>query len=322
MTTDARALLNHLFGGVSGYFEIMYLHPDKPGSITHSYQLGADRPDWSKVQAMNAAGYNVHYGVTTNSRRVPTNKRRTEETALMIPCLWVDFDFKSGDFATVEDVTNHVYDFAVCPPPTAVLSSGGGVHVLWRIKPVRITPENTPILKQTLRGLAVGLKSDPGVATLTGSLRLPNTINTKKDRGGARCTLLDLLPGQYTLDTFSHYRQYAQPVARRIERDLPRYRPATLSDYVQWYLDTPIPEGQRNKELNNLAFHMHSNNYNQSEAERVLLPKALVDGLGERKSLRTIQSAFNAPRGTPSYLSKRTVSRILAGEASDRKRHA
>lgn len=319
MTTDARSLLNHLFGGVSGYFEIMYLHPDKPGSITHSYKLGVDRPDWSKVQAMNAAGYNVHYGVTTNSRRVPTNKRRTEGTALMIPCLWVDFDFKSGDFATVEDVTNHVYDFAVCPPPTAVLSSGGGVHVLWRIKPVRITLENTPILKQTLRGLAVGLKSDPSVAMLNGSLRLPNTINTKKDRGGARCALLDLLPGQFTLEDFAHYRHYAQPIARPIERDLPRYRPDTLSGYVQRYLDTPIADGNRNNELNNTALHMHSNNYDQSEAERVLLPKALADGLNERKSLRTIQSAFNAPRGTPSYIGKQTLSRIRAGEAAERK---
>ena len=315
---DTRAFLNHLFTGVSGHFELTFIHPTRPKGEnirTSFYRLGHDRPDWQQLHAMNADGWGVYYG-TTSARTKPAYGRRKETDAHMIACLWCEFDFKDGVYSTVEDVTNAIGDYA---PPTVFLSSGGGVHALWRIRPVVITRDNRAAIKETLRGMAINMKADTSATDLARILRLPNTINTKPERNGVRCTLLDLLPGEYTLDTFAHYRHYAKPIHRPIERDLPRHRPDDLSAYVQGYLDTPTQDGQRNKDLNNTAFHMHSNNYDQSEAERVLLPKALADGLGERESLRTIQSAFNAPRGEPSYLSKRALSRIRAGEASERR---
>lgn len=318
MTTDTRAFLNHLFAGVSGHFELTMIHPTRPKGEnirTSFYRLGHDHPDWQRLHAMNADGWGVYYG-TTSARTKPSYGRRKEIDAHMIACLWCEFDFKDGIYKTAEDVTNAIGDFA---PPTVFLASGGGVHALWRIRPVVITPDNRAMIKETLRGMAISMKADTSATDLARILRMPNTINTKPERNGARCELLDLLPGEYTLDTFAHYRQYAKPVHRPIERALPHHRPDDLSGYVRWYLDTPIADGQRNRALNNTAFHMHSNNYDQSEAERVLLPKALADGLGERESLRTIQSAYNAPQGTPSYLKKQTLSRIRAGEASERK---
>jgi hypothetical protein len=316
---DPTEFLNHLFIHTSGFFELTYIDPQghyglDPHIRCESYKLGYQVPDWDRVDHFNRRGYSVYYGLTTKKRALPhVRARSSERDTLTLGCLWCEVDLKGGVYATHEDIYRALCDFV--EPPTVIINSGGGLHALWRITPVTVTKENHAFIKEILRGLALTIKGDTSVAETARVFRLPGTINTKSERNGARCELIDLLPGEYSLEDFTPYRALARPVAKPIDRDLPRYKPDTLPQCVEDYLNQSISEGGRNNALNAAAFVLHSNDFSQSEAEGILLSKALSDGLSEREALRTIQSAYDAPKGTPSYIDRNTGDRMRAGDA-------
>lgn len=320
MTTDTgtpRAFLNHLFGGVPGWFEVTLIHPQRAKGdniLTRFYELGVDAPDWDRIAARNAEGWGCYYGTTVTAQK-PRYGRRKETDVSAISCLWCEFDYQDGIYHTEDDIIQASGNYA---PPTALIASGGGVHCLWRITPVDVTPDNRAAIKETLRGMAIAMKADTAATDLARILRMPSTINTKPSRNGAMCEIIDLLPGEYTLDTFAEYRQYARPIARPIQRPLPRHRPDDLPRYISDYLATPTPDGSGNRELNNAAYHMHANGYTQSEAERLLVPKAMADGYPERPAMAVVRSVFSAAPGAPSSIGKRTLTRIRAAEAVER----
>lgn len=312
--------LNHLYSGVSGrhYFELTLIKPGRGGAASRSYQLDFDRgrwdrPEWGKVMDLNAQGWGVYYGLTLKRAPVGRGRRSKEADASVCTVLWADIDLSDGVYASKREAYN-----AICAlpfPATVIIDSGGGLHALWRIAPVPVTEDTLPRIKQTLRGLAVALKSDGAVAELARIFRLPGTINTKPERDGAPCQVIDWLPGQFQLDDFDDYRRMAEPDKPRLRRDVPRVRPDDLPAYVGWYLDTPQPPGQRNNTLNWTAYKMAADGYAQSEAVQILSPRALADGLDEDEIRRTIASAFRAPAGEPSYISPRNRVRMAAGDA-------
>ena len=159
-----------------------------------------------------------------------------------------------------------------------------------------------------MRGLAVDIKGDTSVAELARVFRLPGTVNTKPDRGGALCEVVFNLWGhEYDLADFAEYRALVTPIKKHVERDLPRHRPDDLPRYIRNYLDTPTPDGSGNRELNNAAYYMHANGYTQSEAEQLLVSKAMSDGYPERPAIAVIRSVFNAAPGDPSYMRPSTL---------------
>lgn len=315
MNDQTRAFLRHTFQGTRGWFEITYIYSaEKRPVLTRAYPMEKAIIDWDEVERANQAGYSIYYGMTTNKRAVSLHQRRRKYDAWDMPCLWAEFDYKDGVYQGQDAVLDVLYNHDTILPPTAVIASGGGIHAIWRVEPVEITKENRPIAEQILRGMAVFLKSDTSVAEVARILRMPGTINTKPERNGARCEIIDLLPGEYAIEDFLSYADYAAPKQRPLERDLPRYRPNNLPGFVQTYLDTPIGDGQRNVELNKAAYVLHTEGYNQSEAERILMSKAELDGLGESEILRTIRSAYSAAPGTPNYVSSKMLTRMRAGD--------
>jgi hypothetical protein len=305
--------LNHLFTGTTGYFDITGIHPVKDACYTRCYRIGHDRVNWDDIMRANAAGWGIYYGATVKSTPRQGYKRGTEKTASMLSCLWAEVDLKDGDYPDLDAIKLAIYDLP--QPATVITASGGGIHALWRIAPIEITSDNRHIIKEVLRGLAVYLKADTKATDLARVLRLPSTINTKPERNGARCEVIDALPGELRFEDFTDYRQYAKPIERPIQRDLPRYKPDELPRTVSDYLSTPLAVGGRNDALNKAAFVLHSNGYDRAETERLLVPKALSDGLAERAILATINSAYNASPGTPSYINQRTQARMRAGDA-------
>ena len=195
------------------------------------------------------------------------------------------------------------------------------MHALWAIYPVPVTPTTLPILKATLRGLAKAVRGDTSVAELARVLRLPGTVNTKPNRNGARCEVIDILPHTTRLEDYAMYRDVeAKPPA--LDRTFAQHKPADLPQYVAWYLDNPHAPGNRNNTLNWTAYKMHSDGYEQAEAESLLLPRALADGLGEDEARRTVASAFRAEPGAPSRLSDAMKRRMRAGDVFRRLRGA
>jgi len=311
--------LNHLFNGVpfGTWFELTFILPDGlthvgPSPITRSYRLGHDQPDWAFVDDMNARGYGVYYGLTAKRKR--TRTRSNENNAAWVSALWVDIDLDDGHYASKDDAYNAIC--GILHPATVIIDSGGGLHALWRIMPVEVTKRNRNSIKAILRNLAIRAHGDTAVAELARVFRLPGYINTKPKRSGAPCEIIDWLPGELTLDQFAEYAKEDRPAP--VRRAFTMHKPDDLPAYIQAYIDTAHQEGTRNQSLNNAAFYMHSNGYSRKDADAMLTPRALADGLDERSISKTLDSAFRAAPGTPSYVDKSTLTRMRAGDVGKR----
>lgn len=320
--------LNYLFGGIDNpvFVEFTFIAPpgvdvDGPRIMTHSFRLGDQRPDWYEVERLNERGYGVYYAVTPKRKRLGRNQRSDERNTALCQALWVDVDLDDGVYATKADACDGIAR-AVHVPAGALVDSGGGVHALWAIQPVPVTRETLPILKATLRGLARAVRGDTAVAELARVLRLPGTINTKPERDGARCEVIDLLPHVTRLEDYAMYRDAADVKPPALQRNFAPHKPADLPQYVAWYLDNAHAQGQRNNTLNWTAYKMHSDGYSQTETEAILLPRALADGLDENESRRTITSAYNAEPGEPSRLTASLKRRMRAGDVFRRRKGA
>jgi len=306
--------LNHLFYDLpDGLFvEFTFIAPPgvslRPHIVTLSYKLGEQEPEWERFAAANELGYGVYYAVTPKLTTPPRRQRSTERNTACCQALWVDIDSLDKDAAYT----------AICniyPPATVIINSGGGLHGLWRIAPIEVNPDTAPAIKQTLRGLALATGGDTSVAELARVLRLPNTVNTKPERNGARCKVISWIPGECLFEDFADFRALAMPDTVPLQREFNRHKPDNEPGYLTWYLEQRHPSGQRNNSLNWVAYKMHSDGYTQTEAEAALLAHALGDGLEERAILRTIASAFSATPGEPSYVSRSERLRMAAREA-------
>ena len=317
-----RDFLNHVFANISGenYLEVTLILPPelqdgRPSPITYSYHIGHDQPNWTQIHTLNSEGFGVYYGICPKRARRQTG-RAHELDASYCSMLWADIDLKDGVYSTKQEAYQAIIDLDV--PATAIIDSGGGLHALWRISPVKVDSTTLPHLKQTLRGLAIALRADTSVCETARVLRLPNTINTKPERNGAMCTVIDFLDGQIDYSYFEDYHDLAAPATRKIARDIPRYKPENLPAFIAAYMNTSHPQGGRNHALNAAAYYMSSNGYSEGEALDLLLQRAVADELSEREATNTIKSAYRATPGTPSYVTKKSRIRMAAGDVLKR----
>ena len=298
--------LNHLFSGIRGenFFEVTFILPEGvtaegPRVISKSYNLARrERPEWDWVTRMNSSGYGVFYATTLKRQRIAAHARSKERDASWCSVLWVDVDLDSGDYESKDDAYRAICDFA--PVPSVVIDSGGGLHALWRITPIKVDSTTLPQLKQTLKGLAMALKGDPHVAELARVLRLPGTLNTKPKRNNAPCEIIDWLPGE------TSYREF-DDVTRLVAFRPAPYAPPPLPEGVQlsvpaWvndYLRDGATEGNRNNRLFAAAIEYRVNGLSRLDALRDLAVRARADGLNDEEIERTVDSAWRSSYGTP-----------------------
>lgn len=148
-----------------------------PGDIVEFRPLPPAKQQWTRAddigeaiaefQQLNAAGHNCHFGANP---RTAAGGSKNEDVA-GVRCLFVDFD--GG--ASVEHARQQI-DKAGLPTPTAVLTSGGGVHVYWRLdRPL----ERLADFKRLQQDLARAVGSDGSVNDLARLMRLPGFTNWK-----------------------------------------------------------------------------------------------------------------------------------------------
>lgn len=299
-TIPEREFLNHLFLHVpyGQYLELTYILPPElvhvgPSPITHSYQIGKDRPDWQQVADMNARGYGVFYGLTTKDKPCQHGRRASEKNTATISALWAEIDMHDGYYETLEAAYYGL--FALPMPPTVVIFSGGGFHALWRITPIAATPENSRKVKAVLKGLAQWVHGDPHVAELARVFRLPGTINTKPARNGALCEVVWWLPGEWNIADFE---EYAVPERQPVHLP-PPVTPLPLPRWVLDYTEHGAPQGERNNRLYAATIEYNANGLTFADAYRDLCGRALADGLDEHEIERTMKSAWESGRGAP-----------------------
>jgi hypothetical protein len=295
ITTEG--FLSHLFASIpDGLFvEFTFIAPPKSGIKPHiatiSYEWGHDEIEWLRFGIANEMGYGVYYAVTPKHSPPPPRQRSTEKDAAYCSALWVDIDTQDKDAA---------YN-AICeiiPECSVIIDTGGGLQGLWFIKPVKVTPESAPVLKQALRGLALATGGDTSVAELARVLRLPGSVNTKPERNGALCSVVSFLGNVGTLEEFADYRALAIPSQLpAVRRELPPGAALDLPYWVQSYLEQGAPPGQRNNRLFAATIEYRVNGRAIMDAERELGARASADGLSDSEIRRTIESAWRSPHG-------------------------
>jgi hypothetical protein len=111
---------------------------------------------------------------------------RNNANALLLKAIWLDIDVKPPPrgYATLEEALGALTEFANAfglPPPSALVGSGGGLHVYWSSdKP--LTPDEWRPYAEGLKAAAIsfGLRCDTQCTVNAAQvLRVPGTFNHK-----------------------------------------------------------------------------------------------------------------------------------------------
>ena len=247
--------------------------------------------------ALNREGYGLYFAPCLRHE-----KKGKAEVAALMPALWVDLDCDDDATCRAEALAKlHTFN----PPPSAVIDSGGGLHAYWFLaESVSLVEEAAR--KQAagiLRGLFSALGGDPQyVKSVASVMRLPNSMNTKPNRGGVIVTLVELHPDRrYLLNDFLWLE--SQPQHERIGglhvNNLNGNSQHPLPIRTEDYLAAGAAEGNRNTELFAAACQLRDAGYSQSDTEGQLVPRYVADGCSEGEALATIRSAFSRPARDP-----------------------
>lgn len=316
----------------TGFIGVTFLGSDLP-TLTKFRPLPLPRIDTpldlSGVMKMNARGYNCYFRVMVqftahepktvfkDNKPFTVYPRGKTNESIMTRVLWAEIDYQDTS------PENAVKAIELLPHyPSIVVSSGGGLHCYWLLRQVLVTHEaqytgqlrslyvEADELKRTLKGIgkAIGC-ADPKVAELARIMRLPGTVNTKPGRANALCEVIDMRGGDYDYrDLELTYAPLIQKTAQ-IQRTL--QAPSSVDDLPRWlqdYLVSGAPQGERNATLSKAAYVYHGRGRSQADAERDLGARASADGLEDHEIERTINSAYRAVVGVATNYQTRRVS--------------
>jgi len=311
-----RDFLRALYAGAPDelYFELRCIHPTTGDARSFWSKVGDKRTltnTLNRGTALNReSGYGLYFAPCLRSQ-----KQGKAEAAALLPALWVDLDC-ADDSARRAAALEKLHAFN--PMPSAIIDSGGGLHAYWLLnEPKSLIDEAAR--KQAagiLRGLFSALGGDPRyVKSVASVMRLPNSLNTKPERGGVLVRLVELHPDRrYPLSDFAWLE--SQPQVERIgnlnvitlngngQHPLPRR--------TEDYLAAGATEGSRNTELFQAACQLRDAGHSQSEAEAQLVPRYIADGCSEREALATIRSVYSRPPRDPLLSPRDQVEQLVS----------
>lgn len=293
---------------LSDFIEVRCLHPRDPKRCppliesTSAHDLPRDAALLARLRSANERGYGVYFGA--NPRRFRGGTKGADVACAR--CLYVDLD------RTTIDDARRMIDDAGLPAPTALVDSGHGAHIYWRLdKSMSDLDEWRAYMKALIATLPA---ADRAVHDPPRVMRLPGSFNTKG--APVECRLFECHPGRvYSLADFP------QP-ADDPKSERPGIAAATFDGaarvngtaaYVRAAVDAECgavastPEGGRNARLNAASFALGQliggGVLDRAEAERSLKDAARACGLPDSEAVRTIRSGIGAgirePRGVP-----------------------
>jgi hypothetical protein len=145
--------------------------------------------DWVRAQKRTR---DIYFCLSLQSQR-RTNKRgrvvaaRSQKNALALKAIWLDIDVKDSPsgYATLGEAIDALTTFRKAvklPPPSALVFSGGGLHVYW-ISDRPLGPAEWRKYAEGLKAAAIkfGLKCDTCCTVDSARvLRVPGTLNYKR----------------------------------------------------------------------------------------------------------------------------------------------
>ena len=147
-----------------------------------------------RLHGANAMGWGAYYGLATRRSSLTRWQRGDMKALVEIPAFIADID------EPLDTVLPRVRTFPI--PPSCIVSSGHGVHAYWLLDQPTTDMQAVNAIH---RGLAQTLKGD--YLTAATALRLPGSLNTKRDTT-APCEILESdCSRRYTLTNFALYQQ-------------------------------------------------------------------------------------------------------------------
>jgi hypothetical protein len=156
-----------------------------------------------RLSDTNRMGWGAYFAVGLRKPGLSRWKRGGAAEVVALPAFYTDIDDPT-DAALIQLRGARL-------PPSVIVHSGGGYHAYW------LLDEPTADLntaRQVLQGLARTFGGD-GLSPAQ-SLRLPGTVNTKPERGGAMCHLIEVTGCHYDLSAFQSFiPPTSRPTVRR-----------------------------------------------------------------------------------------------------------
>jgi hypothetical protein len=176
-----------------GYVNLHWTSPKGPGVRGKPFKEVHPLMDMAQYATTKPGTYKeIYFCLSTQSatgKLVHGNATacRLKQNAIRLKSIWLDVDVKPGDpkhYGTLIEALDAIDAFvtaAKLPPPSALVLSGGGVHVYW-ISDIALTPAEWRPYAEGLKAEAIrlGLKCDAGLTTDEARvLRVPGTFNNK-----------------------------------------------------------------------------------------------------------------------------------------------
>jgi len=176
-----------------GWVNVHWLSPKGPGMRGRPFKHLHDFMSFVQYAANKPGIFKDIFFCTSTQKdhgkefRGRYTAHRHHSKALWHKALFLDVDIKPEGYATLKEALQAVHAFrlkAGLPPPSAIVLTGGGIHVYWiSLKP--LTTEQWRPYAEGLKAevLSFGLKCDVGViADAARILRVPGTVNNKQDK--------------------------------------------------------------------------------------------------------------------------------------------
>ena len=315
---DCEAFLNALYKDAPDdlLLEIRCIHPvtTKVRSLWIPIKNKEQRTNILKqAQKLNRKGYGVYFAPCLRNEH-----KGTAEYATVATALWIDVD--CDDASKREQALRKLEEFE--PKPSIILDSGGGWHGYWLLDEPYLLDSDEPKkhIALILQGLFKALDGDEGyVKSVASVMRLPDSTNTKPERGGVICAIKHFEPERcYELSQFEWL---------KVEAPKSTYKPTIKIDgkyplppRTEDYLASGSSDGNRNNELFTAACQLRDAGYSQSEAENQLVSRHIADGSAgenavtrEKEARKTIASAYSqTPRDPIAAPAREIVQQLVS----------
>jgi hypothetical protein len=201
MHPDTLAFLQMLYGrcahfDTSARLTFSAIHPTEkrptPSRHTPLNERAVLRDTLQRLSLTNRMGWGAYFAVGLRKPGLSRWKRGGAAEVVALPAFYADID-DATDAALLKLRGARL-------PPSVIVHSGGGYHAYWLLNEPTCDLHTA---RQVLHGLARTFGGD-GLSPAQ-SLRLPGTVNTKPERRGALCRLVEISDRHYNLPDFQPF---------------------------------------------------------------------------------------------------------------------